>query len=559
MESANSHTIRIFLCYASDDKSFARELYKKLVNYEFDVWFDEERLLPGQNWDIEIQKSVRLADVVLICLSGRSVNKEGYVQKEIKIALDIAEEKPEGAIFIIPIRIEDCFVPERIKPWQWIDLFSSENKTSSNNFEKLIKSLKLRASQKEKRLSFGDVEKLFTPSAFYFLSNRAWIFPNYKNILDETETPKWDENKISYLARALETTLSSLNVPAQVMRISIGPRYIRFGVEPLFRINKKSEKIKVSISNIVAADKDIASAMGVKDVQINLMHERNFSYIGIDMHHSEDFSVRLLSIVESQKFLTEQKPHTLILGRDVEGYPIYLNLSRFSNVLIGGTIRSGRSTCLTGCICSLLINNSPNEVKIILVDTRRVEFSMFSGLPHLIAPAINDKPTILSSFRWLLDDIKEREGLFSKFRVRNIDEYNARVRFEEKLPQLVMFISELSDLIEPTKNELQILLSKISGAARVTGIHVIAATQQLSPAILTDTIKQSFSDRIALKTISGSDSSNIIEQPGAEKLLGNGDMFFLRAGINEPVRLQGLLISDYEVNQLVNSWKSQII
>jgi len=557
MESTNNNAIRIFLCYASDDKSFARELHKKLVNYEFDVWFDEERLLPGQNWDMEIQKSVRLSDVVLICLSGQSVNKEGYVQKEIKIALDVADEKPDGTIFIIPIRIEDCAVPERIKRWQWIDLFSLESEADNNNYEKLVKSLKLRAKQKETNLSsLGYKGKYFTPSPFFFAPSRAWIFPNYRNILNKNTSPELNADEIQNLANKLEATLLSLNTPAQVVQKNVASRILRFGVEPLFKKTKDFKHIKVSVSDISLVINDIAMSLGVKVVQVKAISGR--SYIGIDILYKDRFDINLLDILESKDYPKEQKPLTIVLGKEIDGQSVLLNLSSSPNILIGGATHSGKSTCLVGCIYSLLVNNSPNEVKMLFVDIRRVEFSMFFDIPHLLSSVINDKDTAISAFGWLLDEANERKGLFSKRGVRNIDEYNSQAQFEEKLSFIIVFISELSDLITPSSNRLQTLVATISGLARITGIHLIAATQQLSSEVITN-IKPSFLNRIALKTLSELESVNIINQPGAENLFGRGDMLLLSAGNSEAIRLQGVLISEDEVVRLVDFWKSQTI
>ena len=557
MNYTNKTSIKVFLCYASDDKSFARGIFKDLTNQSFDVWFDEESLLPGQDWDRAIREAVRLADVVLICLSKKSINKEGYIQKEIRIALDVAEEKPDGTIFIIPIRIEDCLVPTRINRWQWIDFYPSSSR--ENNYQKLIKSLKLRAEQKEGNLlPVRAIEKPFIPLPFFFTSSKAWISPNYKNVLNKSNNLLIDEDKISNLVYILEEAMSSLNIPARVVRISKGPRFLRFGVEPLFRRNKNFENIKVSINDIVARSSDIALALGAKNINISYAHD-NYSYIGIDIPHENPFDVNLLDIVESKEYQVKQKPLSIVLGRDIEGTPVLLNLANSPNLLIGGAMGSGKSACLTGCICSLLINNSPNEIQILFIDTRKIEFSVFSGIPHLLSSAINEAEEIISSLKWLFDQANERKKLFSKHKSRNVNEYNSQVDFEEKLPHIVVFIGELSDLITYPTNEAQTLLTAIAGAARITGIHIIAAIQLLPQETIAEPIKQSFTSRIALRTSSSFDSTNIIGQPGAEKLFGNGDMILLSIGHNTQVHMQGILISEDEVSRVVNFWKSQTV
>jgi len=344
--------------------------------------------------------------------------------------------------------------------------------------------------------------------------------------------------------------LSSLNTPATVVKIRTGPRIIRFEVEPLFKI----ENVKVNVSDISAVINDIAMSLSVKDVQVNSISDR--SYIGIDIFHKEKIDVNLLEILVSSDYLKKQKPLTVILGREIDGRPLFINLSTSPNILIGGATHSGKSTCLMGCIYSLLVNNSPNEVKILFVDIRGVEFSIFFDIPHLLSSIINDKDTVISAFDWLLSEANERKRLFSKLGAQNIEEYNSQAQFEEKLSFIVVFISELSDLIIPSSDKLQGLISKISGSAKITGIHLIATTQQLASEAIID-LKPNFQNRIALKTASASDSVSIINRPGAEKLFGYGDMLFQSANNSEPVRLQGVLISEDETTRLVDFWKSQ--
>ena len=208
MLTKDSRPVRVFLCHASNDKPSVRRLYKKLSEENIDVWFDEQRLLPGQDWDMEIQKAVRASDVVIICLSENSVTKEGYVQKEIKIALDVADEKPDGTIFIIPVRLEECNVPDRIKRWQWIDLFSHITNIDNTNYRKLIKSLEVRSNQINLRLrSEGYDAGIFRPSDLVFAPYRAWIYPVFENILNRTSAHPPNDDEIRMLGNRIEKSL----------------------------------------------------------------------------------------------------------------------------------------------------------------------------------------------------------------------------------------------------------------------------------------------------------------------------------------------------------------
>jgi S-DNA-T family DNA segregation ATPase FtsK/SpoIIIE len=532
-----------------------RKLYGKLIEDNIDVWFDEERLLPGQDWDIEIQKAVRLSDVVIICLSANSITKEGYVQKEIKIALDVAEEKPEGTIFIVPVRLEACEVPNRLKRWQWIDLFSSEADIDNNNYKKLIKSIEVRAEQIQAALRLVEhSDKGFEPDIFAFTPYSAWIFPNPKTIFNKTIIPTTDLENIRQLARDIENSLSFLNVPSKIVEITYGPRFTRFGVVPFYK--QTSEKwAKVRVSEILSVVDNLAMELGIRNLQLGLVPNHN--YVGIDIPHDEVYVIDLLTILESESYQKAQKPLTVVLGKDIDSNPGFVDLSSFPNVLIAGAANSGKSMCLTGIISSLLVNNSPNEIKLLFIDLRRMEFSAFFDIPHLLSSVVINKAIAASALEWLLNEADERKRLFAKFNVRNIEEYNAQAEFDEKLPFIVLFISELSDLITSLPNKIQVTIAKLTGLARITGIHLIVTTQKPSPITIPEILKTNFSNRIAFKTLSSTDSINVIGYPGAEKLLGRGDMLLWGTGKSAPTRLQGISISDDEIVRLVEFWKSQ--
>ena len=361
--------------------------------------------------------------------------------------------------------------------------------------------------------------------------------------------------KLGCLVIVLRRVLLFLNLPAQIVEINIGPRIIRYGVAPSYK-QVNGERMKVSFSDIYSAANDLAMSLGISIIQIELVSNRN--YIGIDVPHNEYFEVKLREIFETDFYKKEQKPLTVVLGRNLVGVPIVTDLSKFPNILLGGAVNSGKSTCLSSIISSLTINNSPDELKLLFIDMRRMEFSAFFELPHLLAPVIIEESTAMAAFDWLIQEADERKMLFAKNDARNIDEYNIYAELEEKLPFIIVFISELSDLMTTLSDKAQIAIAKLTGLARVTGIHLVTCTQRLSTEVITNTIQQNFSNRIALRTLSSTDSVNIINYTGAEKLLGRGDMLFLGAGKNIPVRMQGVSVSDDEIVRLVEVWKSQI-
>ena len=435
MNTTSKNHLNVFLCHATDDKPSVRKLYERLKDDGIDVWFDEKNLLPGQDWDIEIQKAVRQSDVVIICLSKKSVTKEGYVQKEIRFALDVADEKPEGTIYLIPTRLEKCQVPHRISRWQWIDLFSTNSVIDANQYRKLFNSLELRAEQIN--INLQKVEKKtgreFIPDEQAFLPPRAWIYPIPGNILNKAIKPNSESDYyIQNIARRIEDELASLDAPAWVVEISYGPRFIQFGVEPLFRVVGE-KRVKVKVDEIISAIGDLSVSLGRSmDFQPSILGRGN---IGILIQREKPLNVNLLDILESEEFYKHQKPLTIALGKDVTGKPILLDIPIAPNVLIAGKPSSGISTCLFSFISSLLLNYSPNDLRLLFIDTRKVEFAFFRDIPHLISDMLTEEDEIISSFKWLLNEADERKKLFEKLKVRNIVDYNKKCLSQKHIEQ----------------------------------------------------------------------------------------------------------------------------
>ena len=557
MNAITKSHLNVFLCHATDDKPTVRILYERLKDDGIDVWFDEEKLLPGQDWDIEIQKAVRQSDVVIICLSKKSITKEGYVQKEIKIALDVADEKPEGTIYLIPTRLEECNVPYRLNRWQWIDLFSTEAMVDLKNYRRLFRALEFRAEQINTKLQ--EVEKKstkkFFPNEQAFMLPRAWIYPIPENILNKPIKPEIQPEYIEYEARKIEVELASLNAPAQVVVIYSGPRFTQFGIEPLFKV-VEDKRVRVRVDEIISAISELSLSLGRSVAFQTPVLGRG--HIGILIQRERPLNVYLLDILESEEFYKHQKPLTMVLGKDINNKPVLLDLPLASNVLIAGKPGSGISTCLFGLISSLLVNYSPNDLRLLFIDTRKVEFVYFRDIPHLISDMLTDELTSVSAFEWLLREAEERKRLFVKLKVRNLVEYNERAPFEEKIPFYVVFIGELSDLMfSESKQIVETMISRLAGLARMVGIHLIIATQRPSEEIITNLIKSNISNRIVLAMRSEIDSINIIDQNGAEKLLGRGDMLLSRSQRDSPTRLQGTFVAENEIENLVEFWKKQ--
>ena len=488
--------LNVFLCHATDDKPSVRKLYERLKEDGIDVWFDEEKLLPGQDWDMEIQNAVRQSDVVIICLSKKSVTKEGYVQKEIKIALDVADEKPEGTIYLIPTRLEECNVPNRINRWQWIDLFSSGSAIDTTKYKKLFRSLELRAEQLNTNLQQTEIKagKKFRPNEQAFMPPRAWISPTPKNIFHKSIKPEvnfdYIENQVQIQARIIEDSLASVDAPAQVVEISRGPRFIQFGVEPLFK-EIGDHRVRVRIDEIISAIGDISLSLGQNvHFQAPVPGRR---FIGIQIQSEKPFDVYLLDILENEDFQRHQTPLTIVLGKEITGKPVSVDISEQPNMLIVGASGSGVSTCLISILANLLLINSPDDLKLLFLDMRRVEFSLFNDIPHLLSPILIDQEVIEDAVDWLLHETEDRQRLFAKSNSRSIDEYNSKAELNKKIPRIIVSISELSDLMLSLSNNTKAAIIKIASLARITGIHLIMATQHPSADVIPGYLKSNMS------------------------------------------------------------------
>jgi len=562
MLTKNTRPIRVFLCHASNDKPSVRRLYKKLKEDNIDVWFDEEKLLPGQDWDAEIQKAVRMSDVVIICLSNKSVTKEGYVQKEIKIALDVADEKPDGTIFIIPVRLEDCNVPDRIKRWQWMNLYSSTGEISNVEYKKLLNALEMRSSQLGMLLFNANkneqINYQFEPNSLAITPPRAWILPEAPEILNPSVIAPVDEDQVNHLGRLIQQALATLNLPVYISEIDMGPRFTRFGVEPSYRETEHG-RVKVRISEFESIADDLALSLGFGDIVVHAPVPGR-SYIGIDVKNKQASIISMLEIFNSKEF-NRKNQFNVILGKDVIGKPIVIDLLLLPNMLIAGRSFSGKSIFIDSLISSLMIENNPNDLQFVLVDKRMVEYSIYRDSPHLLSPIMTADYEIVSAISWLLREAEDRQKLFSKVGVRTFNEYNSIAEFNERIPFIVLIISELFDLVSenPNKEKVEMLTTRLMGLARVSGIQVFISTQHSSPEVITTRLKANISSRIVFATSSSDESIAIIDQPGAERLLGDGDMLYLNMTKAVPKRVQAPFISPEEILRLIDFWKQQLI
>lgn len=380
----------------------------------------------------------------------------------------------------------------------------------------------------------------------------GWALPSIELILDPAEPTFAVANQDAERKKIIEETLKALNAPAHVVDIKHGPNVTQFGVEPDF-IESRGQRIRVKVSKIVSLIDDIALALAAPRIRIQApVPGRN--YLGIEVPNTEVVRVTLREVMESEEFRKINSPIKIAIGKDVSGKPVAYDLASMPHLLIAGTTGAGKSVCVNSLLCCLLMNNSPADLRLVLVDPKRVELTVYNGIPHLLGPVITDAERVVGALQWMMREMDSRYKKFNRAGVRNIQEYNAR-QADDHLPYLIVMVDELADLMMLAPEETERAITRLAQLARATGIHLILATQRPSVNVVTGLIKANFSARIAFMVASGVDSRVILDQPGAERLLGRGDMLFLAPDAPSPSRLQGVFVSDSETQRLVDYWR----
>ena len=382
--------------------------------------------------------------------------------------------------------------------------------------------------------------------------SKPWPMPSIDAILDPA-TPVTIQGHVDKdRARIIEETLASFSAPGHVVEIHRGPTITQYGVEPDF-VETRNGRMRVRVAKIVSLEHDLALALAASSIRIEAPVPGR-SFVGLEVPNAEIAVVGLREVIESDSYRKLKSSLRLALGKDVAGKPICADLTSMPHLLIAGTTNSGKSVCVNSILSSLLLNNSPAEMRLLLVDPKRVELTGYNSIPHLLAPVVVDADKVVGALQWVIREMDARYHKFAKAGVRNILEFNKRN--EESLPYLVVVIDELADLMMLAPDDTERCITRLAQLARATGIHLIIATQRPSVDVVTGLIKANMPARIAFMVASGVDSRVILDQPGAEKLLGRGDMLYQAPDSPAPVRLQGTYVSDSEIQRLVENWKT---
>jgi len=386
------------------------------------------------------------------------------------------------------------------------------------------------------------------------------------SILLADQNTRPDERTINQTAGMIEKTLGEFGIVATVIGFRIGPTVTQFAVQPGFMkrggntTEEEAQQIKVRVAQIASLQKDLALALSAERLRIEAPVPGK-PYIGIEVPNMHTSVVRMRSILETDAFHRIGTPLAMGLGRDVSGQPVVADLARMPHLLIAGATGSGKSVCITALAACLAMNNSPEDLRMVMIDSKMVELLRFNGLPHLYGKVETNVERILGVLRWVVVEMEHRYRLLEADRARDLEIYNRRVSRKKEgnpLPRIVVLIDELADLMMSAPDQTEHNLVRLAQMARATGIHLIVATQRPSTDVVTGLIKANFPSRLAFAVASGVDSRVILDTTGAESLLGRGDLLFLNPEVGNPIRAQGVMITDMEIERLVSHWQKSV-
>ncbi|WP_274532770.1 DNA translocase FtsK, partial [Bacillus anthracis] len=441
----------------------------------------------------------------------------------------VVEEKPMQQVMVEP-QVEEA------QPVQQVVAEQVQKPISSTEVEEKAYVV----NQRE-----NDVRNVLQTPPTYTIPSLTLLSIPQQAALDNTE---WLEEQ----KELLDTTFNNFHVGAHVINVSQGPAVTRFEVQP---------DPGVKVNKITNLSDDIKLSLAAKDIRIEAPIPGK-SAIGIEVPNKESKPVFLREILRSPVFTKSESPLTVALGLDISGDPIVTDIRKMPHGLIAGATGSGKSVCINAILTSILYKAKPHEVKLMLIDPKMVELAPYNSVPHLVAPVITDVKAATAALKWAVEEMERRYELFAHAGARDLTRYNTIVSGREipgeTLPYIVIVIDELADLMMVAPGDVEEAICRIAQKARACGIHLLVATQRPSVDVITGLIKSNIPTRIAFTVSSQVDSRTIIDIGGAEKLLGRGDMLFLGNGTSKPVRVQGVYVSDDEIEKTVDHVKKQM-
>lgn len=381
------------------------------------------------------------------------------------------------------------------------------------------------------------------------------------DLLDQSSPQAFSDQEARQRAKIIEDTLASFGVPVKVVEISQGPVVTQFGVKPGFiegsTSNGRTVRRKVRVSKITSLSKDLSLALAASPIRIEAPVPGR-PLVGIEVPNRETALVSLRGVMESEEFRRLDSKLKIALGQGIAGQPVVADLATMPHLLIAGATGSGKSVCINAITTCLVFNNTPEDLRLVMIDPKRVELSRFNGLPHLLGRVEHEPQRVIGVLKWVTREMDERYNKFAQIGARNLEDYNRKVRPRtERLPCIIVIIDELADLMLAAPDEMEWLVCRIAQMARATGIHLIIATQRPSVDVVTGLIKANFPARISFAVTSQVDSRVILDSAGAETLLGEGDMLYLAPDSSKLVRIQGCFVSDKEIKRVVEFWQEK--
>lgn len=426
--------------------------------------------------------------------------------------------------------------------------------------------------------------------------SRTWRLPDVSEILEEAEDVEISHDDIKERARIIEQTLADFGLPVRVVEANPGPAVTQFGLQPGYRERRRSrdelrreaeeilkqrgygtsrrpiseellkevmdnevdkyERVKIKVARIQSLTNDLALALSASPIRIEAPVPGR-PMVGLEVPNMQKALVSLRGVLESDTFREMKSPLKIALGQDTSGQSAVADLGRMPHLLVAGATGSGKSVCVNSIIATLLLTHTPDTLRFLMIDPKMVELITYNGIPHLLSPVVVELERAVPLLRWATGEMDRRYKLFSKEGARNLDAYNEKLvkRGEPVLPFIILVIDELADLMMVAPDDVERYICRLAQMSRATGIHLIIATQRPSVDVVTGLIKANFPARIAFAVTSQIDSRVILDTPGAEALLGRGDMLFMRPDSSKLERLQGCFVSDGELEKLVRYWK----
>jgi len=418
---------------------------------------------------------------------------------------------------------------EKISVWGWLKGKLGLVQTANVNTEVPVKPLNLDSG---KVLASSKIEG-------------KWEYPPID--LLELSNTKASAGNVAKNVETIQKTLKDFSIDVAMGDVNIGPTVTQYTFKP---------KEGIKLNQITARGNDLSLALAAHPIRVEAPIPGKAA-VGIEVPNKTSAIVTLREILESKEYKAKKNHLSLALGRDVAGIPFVVDLQKMPHLLIAGSTGSGKSICINGIICDLLYQNSPDELRFLMVDPKRVEFTRYNDIPHLLTPVITDVGETVNMLRWAVSEMDRRFKLFARAHKRDIGSYNAEPAEEGRIPYIVIIIDELADLMAQSAREVEAAIVRLAQMARAVGIHLVVATQRPSVNVITGLIKANITSRVAFAVASQADSRTILDLSGADKLLGNGDMLYLGSDVGKPKRVQGVYVQDKEVGALTNFLRSK--